>query len=139
MEKRQTIIEPNFEGEEMHLPEAKVSQSTEADSNPRLLTAPIIVLLFLILVAILAGFYYWYTIVMSEQVVPETATRPTALENNEPESTTAEARTSLMDVVSTSDELDAIAADAQSTNLEDLVNETTAIEAELDAAIEAGQ
>jgi hypothetical protein len=139
MEKRHTIIEPNFEGEEMHLPEAKASVMTEADTNPRLLTAPIIVLLFLILVAILAGFYYWYTIVMSEQVVVDTGTRPTTEQNNEPESITAEARTGLMDVVSTSDELDAIAADAQSTNLEDLVNETTAIEAELDAAIEAGQ
>ena len=75
----------------------------------KLASVPIIVLLFLILVAILAGFYYWYTIVMSEQVVTETGTRPTAEQNNEPESTTAEARTGLMDVVSTSDELDAIA------------------------------
>lgn len=139
MEKRQTIIEPNFEGEAMHMPEAKISVMTEADTNPRLLTAPIIVLLFLILVAILAGFYYWYTIVMSEQISTETGARPTAEQNNEPESTTAEARTGLMDVVSTSDELDAIAADAQSTNLEDLVTETTAIEVELGAAIDAGQ
>ncbi|MBY0538432.1 hypothetical protein K2P47_03470 [Patescibacteria group bacterium] len=139
MEKRHTIIEPNFEGEEMHIPAPKVNQPLEDNAAPKLLTAPIIVLLFLILVAILAGFYYWYTIVMSEQVVTETITRPTAEQNNEPESTTAEARTGLMDVVSTSDELDAIAADAQSTNLEDLVNETTAIEAELDAAIAAGQ
>ncbi len=139
MEKRQTIIEPNFEGEAMHMPTPKVSQPMEDDSAPRLLTAPIIVLLFLILVAILAGFYYWYTIVMSEQVVTETGTRPTAEQNNEPESTTAEARTGLMDVVSTSDELDAIAADAQSTNLEDLTTEITPIEADLEAAINAGQ
>ncbi len=139
MEKRQPIIEPNFEGEAMHMPEAKVSQPIEDDSAPRLLTAPIIVLLFLILVAILAGFYYWYTIVMSEQVITETGTRPTDEQNNEPESTTAEARTGLMDVVSTSDELDAIAADAQSTNLEDLTTEIAPIEADLEAAITAGQ
>lgn len=139
MEKRQPVIEPNFEGEAMHLPKTKVNATVENDSNPRLLNAPIIVLLFLILVAILAGFYYWYTIVMSEQVIPQTGTRPTPEQNNEPESTTAEARTGLMNVVSTSDELDAIAADAQSTNLEDLTTEITAIEADLEAAIAAGQ
>jgi hypothetical protein len=138
MEKRQPVVEPNFEGEAMHMPTSKISLPAE-DTAPRLLTAPIIVLLFLILVAILAGFYYWYTIVMSEQVVTEVTTRPTDEQNNEPESTTAEARTGLMDVVSTSDELDAIAADAQSTNLEDLTTEITAIEADLDAAITAGQ
>ena len=139
MEKKQTIIEPNFEGEAMHLPAIKVDQVAALDATPRLLTAPIIILLFLILVAILAGFYYWYTIVMSEQVVAPIGARPTAEQNNEPESTTAEARTGLMNVVSTSDELDAIAADAQSTNLEDLTTEITAIEADLDAAITAGQ
>jgi hypothetical protein len=137
MDKNTPVIEPNFEGEEMHLPTGRISQPVSVAENPRFLTAPIIVLLFLILVAILAGFYYWYMIVMSEQVVIETGSRPSDEQNNEPESTTAEARTSLMDVVSTSDELDAIAADAQSTNLEDLTNETTAIEAELDAAISA--
>ncbi len=134
MEKRPPVIEPDFEGEVMHLPTVHTSVSTEEVARPRLLTAPIIVLLFLILVAILAGFYYWYTIVMSEQVVPQTTERPTNEQNNEPESTTAEARTGLMDVVSTSDELEAIKADANSTNLDDLVSETTAIEAELEAA-----
>ncbi len=138
MEKR-PVIEPNFEGETMHLPTARVSQADAVVEAPRLLTVPIIVLLFLILVAVLAGFYYWYMIVMSQQVVTPTTDRPTAEQNNEPESTTAEARTNLMNVVSTSDELEAIAADATSTNLDDLTTETTAIEAELDAAIAAGQ
>jgi flagellar basal body-associated protein FliL len=135
MEKRQPVIEPNFEGEAMHLPTPRFTQTLPEAPPPRLLTAPIIILLFLILVAILGGFYYWYMIVMSEQVLPQTTDRPTALENNEPESTTAEARTGLMNVVSTSDELDAIEADASSTNLADLTTETTAIEAELEAAI----
>lgn len=134
MEKQSPIIEPNFEGEEMHLPQREAVVQTTKTSAPTFLTAPIIILLFLILVAILGGFYYWYTIVMSEQVLPQTTTRPTAEENNEPESTTAEARTSIMDVVSTSDELEAIAADAESTHLEDLTSELTAIEAELEAA-----
>ncbi len=140
MEKKQPIIEPNFDNEEMHLPSTRTSAPvTQQPSAPRLLSIPIIVLLFLILVAILAGFYYWYTLVMQEQIVPQATERPTAEQNNEPESTTAEARTGLMDVVSTSDELAAIAADAQSTNLEDLTSEITPIETDLEAAITAGQ
>lgn len=139
MEKKHPIIEPNFENEAMHVPSTRVSTSPTEPAAPRLLSAPIIILLFLILVAILAGFYYWYTLVMKDQVVPSTTTRPNAEQNNEPESTTAEARTGLMDVVSTSDELEAIAADAQSTNLEDLNSEITPIETDLDAAITAGQ
>ena len=139
MENKHQVNEPNFENEPMHVPISQVTQASVTADAPRLLSAPIIVLLFLILVAILAGFYYWYTIVMSEQVVTEVGTRPTAEQNNEPESTTAEARTGLMDVVSTSDELEAIAADAQSTNLEDLTSEITPIETDLEAAINAGQ
>ena len=139
MEKNRPVIEPNFEGEEMHLPEPTVNQAPVEVAAPRLLSLPIIILLFLILVAILAGFYYWYMIVMSEQVIVPTTTRPTDEQNNEPESTTAEARSSLLDVVSTSDELDAIAADAQSTNLDDLTNEIAPIETDLEAAITAGQ
>ena len=139
MENKRPIIEPNFENEAMHVPSSRVSTPITQTAAPRLLSAPIIILLFLILVAILAGFYYWYTLVMKDQVVPPTNIRPTAEQNNEPESTTAEARTGLMDVVSTSDELEAIAADAQSTNLEDLTSEITPIETDLDAAITAGQ
>ncbi len=139
MENKRPIIEPNFENEAMHVPSTRVSTPLTEPTTPRLLSAPIIILLFLILVAILAGFYYWYTLVMQEQVTIPTSTRPTAEQNNEPESTTAEARTDLMDVVSTSDELEAIAADAQSTNLEDLTSEITPIETDLEAAISAGQ
>ncbi len=139
MEKKHPIIEPDFENEAMHVPTSRVTTLITQPTTPRLLSAPIIILLFLILVAILAGFYYWYTLVMKDQVVPSITTRPTAEQNNEPESTTAEARTGLMDVVSTSDELEAIAADAQSTNLEDLTSEITPIETDLEAAITAGQ
>lgn len=137
MEKNHKIIEPNFEGEVMHIPEAVKKSVPVEISEPRFLSAPIIILLFLILLAILGGFYYWYTIVMSEQVQPTNSTRPTAEQNNEPESTTAEARTDLMNVVSTSDDLGAIEADANSTNLDDLANEISPLETDLNAAISA--
>lgn len=139
MNNKHPIQEPNFENEPMHIPTPRVNNVTATSTTPGLLSTPIIVLLFLILIAILAGFYYWYTLVMQDQIAPTVTTRPTEEQNNEPESTTAEARTGLMDVVSTSDELGAIAADAQSTNLEDLTSEITPIETDLEAAITAGQ
>lgn len=133
------IIEPDFEGEEMKMPEGAVATETITEIPAKsILSGPIIVLLGLILVAILGGLYYWYYTVMSIPLTEPTApTRPSIEENNEPESTTAEARTSTMDVVSTSNELDAIEADIESTNLSDLSIEMTAIDSELEAAISA--
>jgi biopolymer transport protein ExbB/TolQ len=138
MEKNQPVIEPNFEGEEMKLPTVSAHRAVAAQTSGSILSWPIIILLVLILAAILGGFYFWYTLVVKEaQLTVVPITRPTAAENNEPESTTAKARTQTMDVVSTSDELSAIKADISSTHLEDLDVEFPAIEAELDAAIPA--
>ncbi len=78
--------------------------------------------------------YYWFTMMQSTPIVVPEVTRPTAAQNNEPESTTAEAQTEGMGVVSSSDELDAINADLESTNLESLDTELNAIDAELEAA-----
>ncbi len=139
MEKNE-ILEPNFEGEEMTLPEGSEPATVSASpTRQSIVNIPIVILLGLILFAILGGLYYWYYTVMSIEIVEPTTTRPTAEENNEPESTTAEARTSTMNIVSTSDEIDAIEADVQSTNLNDLDSEINAIEAEMEAALNAPQ
>lgn len=131
----QPVNEPNFEGEEMKIP-ATMKAVTAEPTNTSLVSGPILILLFAILLALLGGIYYWYTILMSETVsVP--ATRPTAEMNNEPESTTAEARTGATDVVSTSDELDAIQADIESTRFDDIDDGFTAVENELGGALEA--
>lgn len=135
MDKNHPIIEPDFEGEVMKQPTISTMRSVAVETQQSALSLPIIILLFLFLSAILSGFYYWYTIVMKEADFLATATRPTAEQNNEPESTTAEARTGVLDIVSTSDELSAITSDVLSTHLEDLTNEIPAIEAELDAAL----
>lgn len=135
MDKNHPIIEPDFEGEVMKQPTISTTRSVAVETKRSVLSLPIIILLFLFLSAILSGFYYWYTIVMKEADFLATATRPTAEQNNEPESTTAEARTGVLDIVSTSDELSAITSDVLSTHLEDLTNEIPAIEAELDAAL----
>ena len=135
MEKQPPIIEPNFDGEPMRLPTVQAGRPIETSTSTSILSLPIIILLVLILVAILGGFYYWYTLVMKEVTAAPVTTRPTVEQNNEPESTTAEARTQTADVVSTSDELSAIRADVDSTHLEDLDTEIPAIESELNAAI----
>ncbi len=132
----ENVKEPNFEGEPMHLPTSVGAQT--APAAPRALNIPIIILLILILVALLGGLGYWYYQVISIEITPQdTSTRPSIEANNEPESTTAEARTAATDVVSTSDELDAIIADIESTNLSELDLEMTTIENELDAALKA--
>ncbi len=134
MQHSDKIIEPDFEGAPMKMPTASTSKKIEVPRGDSILSAPIIILLFLILVSILAGLLYWYLLVTNPSILPGTI-RPTAAENNEPESTTAEARTEVMDVVSTSDELSAIKADLESTHLDDLSTEILPIKAELDAAL----
>jgi flagellar basal body-associated protein FliL len=128
------IKEPNFEGEVMHMPEAFEAAPTAPAK--KIMSLPIIILLVTILVLLLAGLGYWYYQVMSLEVTPAIdSPRPTANENNEPESTTAEARAQATNVVSTSDEIDAIKADIESTPVTDLLTEMPAIETELDAAL----
>lgn len=131
--KQNTVSEPNFEGEEMKTPTSIKIQVPET-SNASLINGPILILLFTILLALLGGIYYWYTILMNEAVTPAVS-RPTAEMNNEPESTTAEARTSATDVVSTSDELDALQADIESTSFDDIDDGFTAIENEINGAL----
>jgi hypothetical protein len=129
-----TINEPDFAGAEMKIPTSMKTAAPDT-TNTSLVNGPILILLFAILVALLGGIYYWYTILMSEQIIPP-ASRPTPEQNNEPESTTAEARTGATDIVSTSDELDALQADIESTNFDDIADGFTAIENELGGALE---
>jgi hypothetical protein len=134
----QPVKEPNFEGEEMKIPASVRQESSAQPSNTSVLSGPIIAVLGIILLIIFGGLSYWYYLVITttDEVI-DLSTRPTAEENNEPESTTAEARTDALDVVSTSDEIGAIEADVLSTNLDELDAELTAIDAELNAALEA--
>lgn len=135
-----TVKEPNFEGEEMKLPEGmEVEEMEEVEETaPTALSTPVLVVLSVILFALFGGLAYWYYLVTT-MPVGEVAqvTRPTLDTNREPETPTATARTEAMDVVSTSDELSAIEADIESTNLDDLDAEMMAIEAELEAAMGA--
>ncbi len=98
---------------------------------------PILVLLVVLLLAILGGMYRWFILLDNDIPAISAGLRPSAAENNEPESTSAEARAEAMGVVSNSNEIPAIEADIDSTTeLDSLENELNAIEAELDAALE---
>lgn len=127
------VKEPEFEGEPMRLPE-NVEYSDPAASTGGV-PLGIISLLLACLVAIIGGLGYWYYVVMTMPIEgPARATRPSVEMNNEPESTTAEARTNAAGIVSTSDEPDALLSDTESTpEINNLTPEIILIENELNA------
>lgn len=124
---------PDFSGEEMKMPEnTDVQPEEQAEST--VVSKPLLIGLAAVLVAILAGMYFWFA---AMNTVPEPSpVRPTPEQNNEPESTTAEAQVETMQAVSTSDEIAAIEADVEATNLDSLDAELNAIDAELEAALQ---
>lgn len=123
---------PQFEGEEMKMPESAGIKNTQTRKGG--VSGPVILVLGLLLLAILIGLFMWFTEMLKQTEVQTPVERPTDEENNEPESTTAEAQTDTLETVSTSDEIAAIEADIEATQLEALDAELNAIEAELDAA-----
>ena len=98
------------------------------------ISGPILVLLVMTLLMVLGLLYLWFATIQMRMTDDTTiTTRPTAEENNEPESTTAEAQAGSFQVVSNSDDINAIDADLESTNLDALDAELTTIDAELNA------
>ncbi|MCA9362902.1 hypothetical protein KC851_01125 [Candidatus Kaiserbacteria bacterium] len=127
---------PNINGEEMIIPEnMEVTRLTE-QTKSSVITGPILFTLAIILAVILGGLYYWFNIMDKNPSEAPPVERPTADENNEPESTTAEAQADAMTVTSPSDEIGAIESDLEATDLESLDAELDAIDAELDAALQ---
>lgn len=118
------------------------SKSDQLDSTVLLDKKPsqfgvIIGILITILALILMGLYIWsQTIVNTPLPIAPTPQRPTAAENNEPESTDAEARAEVLDIVSTSDELSAIEADLESTQIDGMETDLNAIDLEMNATLE---
>ena len=117
--------------------ETTISTIERTTVEPESVTnGPILLLLVVLLMSVLGGMYYWFTVVRTNTPVTyPTGLRPSALQNNEPESTTAEAQAEAYGVVSTSDEVPAIESDVESTDLDSLDTELDAIESEIDAAM----
>lgn len=122
---------PDFSNEEMKMPETAMAKM-QAQKETSVINGPLLAILAVLLVLILGGMYYWF-MTLNETTVPAETIRPSAEENNEPESTTAEAQAETMQAVSTSDEISAIEADLEATDLDSLDAEMQAIDAELDA------
>lgn len=127
---------PDLTGEEMKMPENSTVTPTRTDDESTPVNGIIIAVLAILLIAILAGMYYWFSQLTNQVEIPAPVVeRPTAEENNEPESTTAEATVETQSALSTSDEIAAIEADIEATDLDALDAELTAIDAELEAAL----
>lgn len=127
---------PDLSGEEMKMPENSFSGPSTTEEPATTVHGLIIALLVIVLLAILAGMYYWFSQLTTEVATPAPVVeRPTAQENNEPESTTAEAAVETQSALSTSDEIAAIEADIEATDLDTLDAELNAIDAELEAAL----
>ncbi|MCA9355550.1 hypothetical protein KC865_03300 [Candidatus Kaiserbacteria bacterium] len=136
-EENKNVHTPDFEGEKMKMPEnSDTRPAPEEEESTGVINGPLLFGLAVLLIAILGGMYYWFAslTVSNEEEMP-VIDRPTAEENNEPESTTAEAQVETLQAVSTSDEIEAIEADLEATNLDSLDAELNAIDAEIEAAL----
>jgi hypothetical protein len=128
---KQPIQKPDLNNLEMHMPEGDMN-APEVTTGKKVTSGPILLLLVFALVFILGGMFWWYSTIFNTPASEPVPLRPTAEQNNEPESTTAEARTANTAAVGTSDELSAIEADLASTNIETLEADFAAIESVLD-------
>jgi len=134
--KQESQQEPIVSDEEMKMPEG-YNDPTPGDSDRTSHLGVILGVLIVLLVLILGGLYLWGATNQASPVSPTplVTERPTPEENNEPESTTADAQVQALETVSTSNEIEAIEADIESTTLDELDAELEAIDAELDAAL----
>ena len=117
----------------MKMPEDPIGGAPDTQLS---VLGPILAVLIILLVLLLGGLYLWSNTLQDPLPEPVPVERPTAEENNEPESNNAEAEVQTLETVSTSDEISAIEADLDSTNLDELDAELNAIDAELDAALQ---
>ena len=115
----------NNEDREMKMPSSNITESHHSH------IAPILGVLIIMLVLILVGLYLWGGMLSKEQSVIE----DTPIVNNEPETPRAEADVQIYETLSPSDELEAIEADLDGTNLDTLDADLNAIDAELDEAL----
>ncbi len=121
--------EPVIAPDELKMPEEAMRASHGGDEAA---TLPIILgVIIVMLVLILGGLYLWGSTLGPAPLDTNDGARPTAEENNEPESNTADAQVQALETVSTSNEIDAIEADLEATNLDAIDMELGTIDAEL--------
>ncbi len=131
----QTKPAPEISENELVMPNKSLAQS-HPDAAHHNRVGVVLVLLIVLLVLILGGLYLWFSVAYTEPATtPAPAERVVPEMPNEPEMPNAEAAVQQLNTVSTSNEIDAIEADLEATNLNELDAELNAIDAELDAAM----
>jgi hypothetical protein len=130
---------PTFKTDELKIPTTSMASAAQRPLEKSRLAPLILITLVILLLVVLAGLYYWQQLLTTAPLVPSASLRPTAEQNQEPESTTARAQTDSISTLSTSDELNAIEADLGSTNLNSLDSELRAIDAELESLLTTEQ
>lgn len=139
-------MEPNNEKgpiiseEEMKMPEDTFgSNGNMGESDKSTQLGVILGILIVILVLILGGLYLWGTTIqkVSDELVAPSAETSTTEENDGSENTNEAANVETVGTLSTSNELEAIEADIESTNLDQLDAELDTIDAELDASLDS--
>lgn len=125
---------PEFDTEELVMPEGSQAHPDAAHHNR---VGIVLGLLIVLLVLILGGMYVWYETAFTTPVQPMPEERVVPDMPNEPEMQNADAAVQQLQAVSTSNEIGAIEADIEATNLDSLDAELNSIDAELDAALEA--
>ncbi len=122
---------PEFNTSEMRMPGHDLpTEITEHHNRVGLILGLLIVLLVLIL----GGLYLWYSAAFQTPVAQPVVERLVPDMPNEPEMQNADAEVQKLNTVSTSNEIEAIEADVNSTDLEQMDAELNAIDAELNAA-----
>ena len=132
----QEKTEFNMDNVELKMPEDNFIE-TEPETNKTSVMSLVLFGIILLLIGILGTLLWWGSTLLTpelDQTNNTEALRPTPEENNEPESTTAEARVQALQTVSSSDEISAIEADLMSTTVGDIESELRAIDTLLQEA-----
>jgi len=122
---------PEFNAEEMRMPQSGLAPEVTEHHNR---VGLVLGLLIVLLVLILGGLYLWYSVAFAPTPIAQPQERFVPDMPNEPEMQNADAEVQKLNTVSTSNEIDAIEADIESTDLEQMDAELQAIDAELDGS-----
>jgi cytoskeletal protein RodZ len=121
----------DFETTDIKMPEENFLGGSVPVAKKKSALPVLLILIIIMLTGVLAGLLWWaYELLKVEtptEVIPDVV-RPTPEENNEPESTKAEAEVETIQAISSSDELPDIKADLDATNIKDLDSELQTIE-----------
>lgn len=109
-------------------PQNSAPEGTIHDDAQHAHVGPVLGILIVVLILILGGLYLWGSM-LQENTALETTER--TLPNNEPETPRAQADQDILMTTSSSVEIEAIYADLESTNLNDLDSELDTIDTEM--------